>query len=96
MHRGKGISSPKAGSYNEYKIAGSARDTACAFESLRILGGLDAVEDLHEWRFRTERADDGKLTWANAEAWVLQQRFNETLRQMRSNPQVPMRSLLRE
>lgn len=96
-HQGKGFfTSPDSGSFNEYHIDGSARDTIAAFESLRILGGLDRVKDLGQWRFRPPRRGlaQGKVTWFDVEAWVCQQRLENIVRQRREKPQAPIGSLL--
>jgi hypothetical protein len=96
-HRGKGFfTSPEPGGYNEYKITGDARDTFCAFETLRILGALDRVKDLEKWQFRPQRRGvaKGQLTWHDVEAWVCQQRLARTLSERKANPQAQVRSLL--
>ena len=96
-HQGKGFfTSPSSGSYNEYHIDGSARDTIAAFESLRILGALDRVKDLDKWQFRPLRRGVAKneLTWYDIEAWVCQQRLEKILRERKKNPSVPVHSLL--
>jgi prenyltransferase beta subunit len=84
-HRGQGFfDSPNSGGYNEYKISGGARDTFCAFETLRILGALDRVNDLDRWQFRTRKkssADAVQLvTWEEVEAWACRERFEAFLR----------------
>ena len=85
-HGSKGyFTSPDSGSYNEYHIDGSARDTIAAFESLRILGALDRVKDLDKWQFRVASYNSSKpdangvrvLTWDEVEAWVCQQRLKK-------------------
>jgi RNA polymerase sigma-70 factor (ECF subfamily) len=96
-HDGKGFfTSPDWGGFNEYHIDGSARDTIAAFESLRILGALDRVKDLGQWRFRPPRRGvaKGKLTWYDVEAWVCQQRLQNIVRQRKENPRTPIGSLL--
>ena len=102
-HHGKGFfDSPSSGSYNEYHIDGSARDTFAAFESLRILGALDQVKDLDKWQFRLASYRSSKpgvngartLTWDEVEAWVCQQRLARDLAEHRQNPAAPWRSLL--
>jgi hypothetical protein len=102
-HAGKGyFTSPDSGSYNEYHIDGSARDTIAAFESLRILGALDRVKDLDKWQFRVASYNSSKpdangvrvLTWDEIEAWVCQQRLEKILRERKENPSAPFRSLL--
>jgi RNA polymerase sigma-70 factor (ECF subfamily) len=83
-------------------ILGDSRDTFWAFESLRMLGALDRVKDLDRWQFRprlgskipptpAERRD---LTWAEIEAWVLQQRLDRLVRGRNEGPQSPPCSLL--
>ncbi len=98
LHQGKGFfTSPYPGGHNEYRIDGSAQDTFCAFESLRILGALSRVKDLDEWQFRSRRnKDKSVLTWDNIEAWVMQQRFEQTMRESKASQQTPFRSLLKE
>jgi RNA polymerase sigma-70 factor (ECF subfamily) len=102
-HQGKGyFTSPDSGSYNEYHIDGSARDTIAAFESLRILGALDRVKDLDKWQFRVKSYRASKpdangvrvLTWDEIEAWVAQQRLEKILREHKEDPSAPFRSLL--
>jgi len=98
-HRGRGFfTSPDSGSYNEYRIDGSARDTIAAFESLRILGALDRVKDLDKWRFRPEKYHGPdprpKVTWDDVEAWVCQRRLEIILRERKENPRSPVHSLL--
>jgi RNA polymerase sigma-70 factor (ECF subfamily) len=96
-HAGKGFfTSPASGSYNEYHIDGSARDTIAAFESLRILGALDRVKDLDKWQFRVDRRHlaENEITWRDIEAWVAQQRLEKILREHKENPSAPFRSLL--
>ena len=99
VHHGKGFfESPDSGSINEYHITGDARDTFAAFESLRILGALDRVNDLDRWQFRTRPIRDAslkdQLTWAEVEAWVCQQRLPQILRERKENPAQPAHSLL--
>ena len=102
-HAGRGFfTSPMSGSFNEYHIDGSARDTFAAFESLRILGALDRVKDLDRWQFRvsTHRLarPDARgirpLTWDEVEAWLCQQRLAKVLQERRENPGAPVHSLL--
>lgn len=101
-HRGRGyFTSPDSGGYNEYHIDGSARDTIAAFESLRILGALDRVNDLGKWQFRvasnrsSQAAANGvrTLTWDEVEAWVCQRRLETILRQKKESPQTRIGSL---
>jgi hypothetical protein len=102
-HAGKGyFTSPDSGSYNEYHIDGSARDTIAAFESLRILGALDRVKDLDKWQFRVASYRASKpdangvriLTWDEIEAWVCQQRLEKILQKHKEHPSAPFGSLL--
>jgi G:T/U-mismatch repair DNA glycosylase len=81
---------------SEYHIDGSARDTIAAFESLRLLGALDRVKDLDQWKFRPQRGGvaKGQLTWHDAEAWVCQQRLARIVRERKENPQRPYSSLM--
>ncbi|HEX5397618.1 MAG TPA: hypothetical protein VFY06_01030, partial [Verrucomicrobiae bacterium] len=80
---------------------GDARDTFAAFESLRILGALNRVKDLDEWKFRPlmvskKPANGGPriANWFEIEAWVCQQRLQKILREHRANPSAPYHSLL--
>jgi RNA polymerase sigma-70 factor (ECF subfamily) len=102
QHQGKGFfTSPDSGGFNEYHIEGSAHDSISAFESLRILGGLDRVRDLDKWRFRVASNLSSKpaangvrtLTWYEVEAWVCQQRLEKALRERKSNPNSRLPSL---
>ena len=101
QHRGKGFfTSPDSSSYNEYHIRGDARDTFCAFESLRILSALDRVKDLERWQFRPDHGwspwgnNPKGMSWNDIEAWVCRQRFERFLRERKVNPHAPPRSLL--
>ncbi len=97
LHHGGGyFTSPETGGFNEYHVDGSARDTIAAFESLRILGALDRVKDLEQWKFRPLRRGvaPGAFTWQDIEAWVCNRRLEKMLADRRSNPQAPFRSLL--
>jgi hypothetical protein len=103
-HRGKGyFTSPDSGGFNEYHIDGSARDTAAAFESLRILGVLDRVKDLDKWQFRVARYRASKpaaangtrlATWDEVEAWVCQQRLKQIMIERKQDAQRSFGSLL--
>ena len=102
-HRGRGyFTPPEQGGYNAFKILGDARDTFCAFESLRILGALDRVRDLDRWQFRPEHASKvdaaagspSKVTWEEIEAWVCQERLAGILRWHKDHPQASLGSLL--
>jgi len=100
FHHGKGLFRPvKSG--DDAAIFGDERETFCAFESLRMLGALDRVKDLRTWKFRpigTSKSEaTGKLravTWAELEAWMLQQRLERDLAEHEKNPASPWRSLL--
>jgi prenyltransferase beta subunit len=102
--RGKGyFTSPDSGGFNEYHIDGSARDTAAAFESLRILGALDRVKDLDKWQFRVAWYRASKpatangtrqATWDEVEAWVCQQRLKQITNERKQGAQTPFGSLL--
>jgi hypothetical protein len=103
-HQGRGyFTSPlDSGNYNEYHIDGSTRDTIAAFETLRLLGALDRVNDLDQWQFRVASYRSSKpdahgvrnLTWDEVEAWVCQQRLAKILRERKENPSAPVHSLL--
>ncbi len=100
FHYGKGL----FGSLRKedgFVIFGDTRDTLCAYESLRMLGGLDRVKDLEHWRFRPHGTSPPSknqapriLTENELEAWVCQERLNKAVRQHKENPQSPMPSLL--
>lgn len=100
FHRGKGLFGP-VGEHDRFVILGNTSDTFWAFESLRMLNALDRVKDLNRWQFRPARtstpAKDGALravTWSEIETWVCQQRLEKILRERKTNPQAPVRSLL--
>ena len=96
-HYGKGFFDEPIGTHsNAPRINGDAQDTVAAFESLRILGALDRVDDLEEWEFRVRkgRGEDGELNWAIVSAWVAKQRLERFLREREENPDAPARSLL--
>jgi hypothetical protein len=79
LHHGKGFFAPPDIEESwEFKIDGSASDTFCAFESLRILGALDRVHDLPEWKFgpwykSDPREHPRQITWNEVEAWLSDQ-----------------------
>jgi hypothetical protein len=102
-HQGAGyFTSPSSGGYNEYHIDGGARDTIAAFESLRMLGALDRVKDLEQWRFRVAASRQSRAgatgvrvpTWEEVEAWVCQRRLERILREKGAHPEKPVGSLL--
>jgi hypothetical protein len=98
VHAGRGFFvSPDSGGYNEYKIRGDARDTLAAYETLRILGALDRVKDLPQWKFRPSRVGvaEGQFSWQDVEAWVCQERLEQGLREVAANPDTPFGSLLK-
>ncbi len=96
LHRSAGFFG--AGPTHEgWKLAvkGDARDTLCAFETLRILGALDRIDDLEEWQFRVRsEGNDEQVTWEQIEAWLCQQRLARIVSERKANPQAPVRSLL--
>ena len=100
FHHGKGLfGSVRDG--DGLVIFGDTRDTLCAYESLRMLDGLDRVKDLEEWRFRplasSVRRKDGTVHAFNErelEAWVCQDRLNRFIREHKAQPHAPMPSLL--
>jgi hypothetical protein len=83
-------------------IEGDARDTAWAFESLRMLGALDRVPDLAQWQFRPAwfyrnpavPSDVVQLSWFEIEAWVCQQRLSRIVAERERHPSAPARSLM--
>jgi hypothetical protein len=102
-HRGRGLFTPPETEGHTFQIRGDARDTFCAFESLRILGALDRVRDLDRWQFRPEHTSTAaaaatgtprKVTWEEIEAWVCQDRLARILRRHQDHPQAPFGSLL--
>ncbi len=100
FHHGKGLfGSVREG--DSLVILGDTRDTLCAYESLRMLDGLNRVRDLEEWRFRPlwtpVRPSDRVVHTLNErelEAWVCQDRLNRFLREHKAHPQAPRPSLL--
>jgi len=95
FHRGKGLF---LSIRKDILFTGDATETFCAYESLRMLGALDRVKDLDQWKFRpipTPGIAAGfPRTWAEIEAWLYQQRLNRYLAQRRQNPQLAPPSLL--
>lgn len=97
LHRGKGwFVPPDAVENGRFQVRGTAQDTFAAYESLRLLGALDRVSDLEQWRFRPARASQPPadhsprfVTWDEIEALVLEQRFREALRHCQENPGAP-------
>jgi hypothetical protein len=78
-------------------IFGSTRDTFCAFESLRMLGGLGRVKDLERWRFRplwTAGEGEPEVSWFQVEAWVCEKRLQRIVRERESDSSARGRSLL--
>jgi hypothetical protein len=100
FYQGKGLFGwDKSG--DQLVIRGDARDTLCAYESLRMLGALDRVKDLNQWQFHpqfasTQSADTtpAPASWDEIEAWICQQRLDKALQEHNENPQAPFRSLL--
>jgi RNA polymerase sigma-70 factor (ECF subfamily) len=102
FHHGKGLfGAVKRG--DGFVIFGDNPNTFWAFESLRMLGGVDRVKDLDQWKFRPQSASAkpadlslprDKLDWSEIEAWVLQERLERILRERKENPHAPVRSLL--
>lgn len=102
FHHGQGLfGSVKEG--DGFVIFGDSRDTFWAFESLRILGGLDQAKDLPQWKFRPQFTSKpppqpvvlrNNLTWAEIESWVLQQRLAQIIRELQKKPEGHVRSLL--
>ncbi len=83
LHRGRGyFVSPDSEESWRFNVHGDARDTYCAFESLRILGALDQVGDLPAWEFRLAHRSNGteanrQVNWDEIEAWAARARFNQ-------------------
>ncbi|NQU10326.1 PD40 domain-containing protein [bacterium] len=100
LHRGQGrFVRPTTSQPWRWRVRGEGRDTFCAFESLRILGALDRVPDLERWQFRlhsryaSQPGPRRRVTWAEIEAWVCQQRLERFIRERLADPQAPARSL---
>jgi hypothetical protein len=100
FHHGKGLFQPVKGNV-AVVLFGDARETFCAFESLRILGALDRVKDLKQWQFRplmtsTKKAsgESRSVNWFEIEAWLCRQRLERDLAEHKQNPAAPWRSLL--
>ncbi|HEY1172306.1 MAG TPA: sigma-70 family RNA polymerase sigma factor [Verrucomicrobiae bacterium] len=95
LHRGEGFffGRPMQGE-RKLSIRGDARDTFCAFEVLRILDGLNRIDDLADWKFRvrSNRQPD-EVPGDEIEAWLCQQRLQRVIREQKENPQAPVRSL---
>lgn len=96
LHHGRGFfQSTQAYENWKLKVQGDAKDTFCAFETLRILGALDRVKDLEHWQFRVRsKRKSPEVSWDEIEAWVCQQRLARVLQEHRQNPLTPIRSLL--
>lgn len=96
LHHGHGFfAATRANERGKIQVRGDAKDTFCAFETLRILGALDRIDDLEEWQFRVRsNRKTEEVTWDEIEAWVCRQRFERMLRERKANPQAPVRSLL--
>jgi|GEM_PF-255252 len=103
LHCGSGFFAPPDSEGNwRWRINGGARDTFCAFESLRILGALNQVKDLSQWQFRvasywsSRQNKNGShfATWEEIEAWVCRQRMEKILHNAKENPGQPVSSLL--
>lgn len=72
----------------------AAKNTYCAFESLRLLGALDRVKDLDRWEFRVDRNPRNKssatgervLLQNEIEAWAAREYFRQVLNSRRADP----------
>lgn len=100
LHRGKGYFRLENHRNPGLVIFGDARDTAYAFESLRILNALDCVKDLAKWvfvspEFKPEPTSDGPrlVNSENIEAWLYQQRLQAFLKNHQQDPGRPIPSL---
>ncbi len=96
FHRGKGLFG-SVRDRDSLVILGDAKDTLCAYESLRMLHG----RDLEEWDFRplwTPVPPNDRvvrtLNERELEAWVCQDHLNRFIREHKAHPQAPMPSLL--
>ena len=86
---------------DDLRMFGDARDTFCAYESLRMLGALDLVKDLDKWTFRpnftnghSDKNQAMPATWDDMEAWVCQTRLSKIVVEHTKNPASPYPSLL--
>jgi RNA polymerase sigma-70 factor (ECF subfamily) len=91
LHRGKGLFAPDPlpNGAGVNLVRCNAPNTWFAYESLRMLGALDRVPDLAQWKFRTHPGDfetiqsptgaTQVLIWPSLEAWCLQRRFMQSL-----------------
>lgn len=96
LHYGGGRFYLRAENSRKY-VSGGAHDTWRAFQSLRILNGLDRVEDLADWKFLLrrplklpthpgDRSRDFELNghnWEEVEAFLMQQEFDAYLEGLR-------------
>ena len=100
FHHGKGL----FGSFKKndgLHFSGDTHDTLYAYESLRLLGSLNQVKDLHKWVFRPLRGpriagqdSTQQITWSEIEAWILTQRLKHFISNRHQNPQLKPPSLL--
>ncbi len=101
FHHGRGLFG-SVRTRDGFAIDGDARDTAWAFESLRMLGALDRVPDLSQWQFRPFRSSQSpvspgevrRVEWFEIEAWVCQQRLSRIVAERERHPSAPVRSLM--
>ncbi|HOW64065.1 MAG TPA: RNA polymerase sigma factor [Candidatus Paceibacterota bacterium] len=100
LHRGKGFFRLEPHRNPGLVIFGWARETAFAFESLRMLDALDHVKDLDQWVFLSpainrDPTEDGMrlIGLMEIEAWIYQQRLEIILENRRQDPQRPVVSL---
>ena len=100
FHQGRGrFRAPD--SEHDLAVFGEARDTIAAYESLRMLGGLDRIKDLKKWEFRPFLSNQNPstngfhvATWDEMEAWICQQRLQKIVSEHQANSSAPWRSLL--
>jgi RNA polymerase sigma-70 factor, ECF subfamily len=100
FHHGKGLFSSFKKNDGLY-FTGNARDTFYAYESLRLLDGLDQVKDLHKWVFRPDHTSKistqhpiRRITWSEIEAWIMTQGLKKFIADRRQNPKLEAPSLL--
>jgi RNA polymerase sigma-70 factor (ECF subfamily) len=90
LHQGKGLFASRSRSKpTGPTLCGDSEDTYATFESLRLLGALDRVQDLRDWEFRPYFADPypprkpgfRALAHEHLEAFCVREAFRGTLRE---------------
>ena len=75
-------------------MMGGPKDAFYAYESLRLLGGLAQVNDLHRWKFArpgrliSQRGGEGGQVLSDDElmGWFYQQRFDRFIAARKTDP----------